>query len=180
MKKTIILKKPNIDCKERVLNFKKEFIDNKEELRGTAFLEITEDFEEWLGILKANFGEETVMKGYVPASTYMVLSEDHDKTEIIGMLDVRHRLNDHLEKFSGHVSYSVAQKYRNQGYATEMLRQALDICQVYGIDNVLVTCDKENLAGIKTIEKNNGKFENEIDRGDKIVNRYWIDTTLQQ
>lgn len=175
----LVLKKPNIDCKERVLGFKKEFIDNKEELRGTAFLETTEDFEDWLGILKANFDEETVMNGYVPASTYMVLSEDGDSKEIIGMLDVRHRLNEYLEKYSGHVSYSIAKQFRNQGYATEMLRQALDICQVYGIDDVLVTCDKENLAGIRTIEKNNGKFENEVDRGDKIIKRYWIDTRLQ-
>ncbi len=179
MEKTLVLKKPNIDCKERVLSFKKQFIDDKEELRGTAFLETTEVFEDWLDILKANFDEETVMDGYVPASTYMVLSEEGDNKEIIGMLDIRHRLNEHLEKFSGHVSYSIAKEFRNQGYATEMLRQALDICQVYGIDDVLVTCDKQNPAGIKTIEKNNGKFEDEIDRGDKIINRYWIDTRLQ-
>lgn len=171
----IELKKPNIDCKERVLAFKKEFIDNKEELRGTAFLEITEDFEEWLEILKANFNEETVRDGYVPASTYMVLT---DENEIVGMVDIRHKLNEHLEKFSGNVSYSIAKKFRNQGYATQILKKALSVCEIYGIEDVLVTCDKENLAGIRTIEKNNGKFENEIDRGDKIINRYWIDTRL--
>lgn len=169
----IELKKPNIDCKARVLAFKKEFLDNKEELRGTAFLEVTEEFEDWLNVLKKNFDPDTVMEGYVPASTYMVLNDDN---EIIGMVDIRHKLNEHLEKFSGNISYSIAKKFRNQGYATEMLRKAIDICQVYGIDDVLVTCDKTNLAGIRTIEKNNGKFENEIDRGDKIINRYWINT----
>lgn len=171
----IELKKPNIDCKERVLAFKKEFLDNKEELRGTAFLETTEDFGEWLEILKANFNEETVKEGHVAASTYMVLT---DENEIVGMVDIRHRLNERLEKFSGNISYSIAKKFRNQGYATQILKKALTVCEVYGIEDVLVTCDKENLAGIRTIEKNNGKFENEIDRGDKIINRYWIDTRL--
>lgn len=178
MAMNLVLKKPNIECKERVLSFKKEFIDNKEELRGTAFLETTDVFEDWLEILKQNFDEETVKEGFVPASTYMVLNEEGDKKEIIGMLDVRHRLNEQIEKYSGHISYSIAQKYRNNGYGTEMLRQALEICEVYGITDVLVTCDKNNPAGIRTIEKNNGKFENEVDRGDKIINRYWIDTTI--
>lgn len=172
----IELKKPNIDCKERVLAFKKEFLDNKEELRGTAFLETTEVFEDWLEILKSNFEEDTVMEGFVPASTYMVLT---DENEIIGMVDIRHKLNERLEKFSGNISYSIARKFRNQGYATQILKKALTICEVYGIDDVLVTCDKENLAGIRTIEKNKGKFENEIDRGDKVINRYWIDNRME-
>lgn len=168
----IELTKPNPGCKERVLAFKKEFVDAKEELRGTAFLETTEDFEDWLEILKANFDQETVMEGLVPASTYMVLT---DEREIVGMVGIRHKLNEELEKFSGNISYSIAKKFRNQGYATQILKKALGICEVYGVEDVLVTCDKENLAGIRTIEKNNGKFENEVDRGDKIINRYWID-----
>lgn len=171
----IELKKPNHDCKERVLAFKKDFIDNHEELRGTAFLETTEDFEEWLDVLKKNFDEETVLPGYVPASTYMVLT---DENEIVGMVGIRHRLNDELEKFSGNISYSIARKFRNQGFATQILKKALTVCEVYGMEDVLVTCDKDNLAGIRTIEKNNGKFENSVDRGDKIINRYCIDIRM--
>lgn len=171
----IELIKPNPGCKERVLAFKKEFIDHNEELRGTAFLETTEEFDEWLDVLKKNFDEETVLPGYVPASTYMVLT---DEREIVGMVGVRHKLDDTLEKFSGNISYSIARKFRNQGFATQILKKALGICEIYGMEDVLVTCDKENLAGIRTIEKNGGKFENSVDRGDKIINRYLIDIRM--
>ena len=93
---------------------------------------------------------------------------------LIGMIDIRHRLNDYLLNFGGHIGYSIRKSERRQGYATEMLSLALKECEKLNINKVLVTCDKNNIGSTKTIQKNNGKLENEVSEGDSITQRYWI------
>ena len=48
-----------------------------------------------------------------------------------------------------------------------------------GIDRALVTCDKDNIASARVIQKNGGVLDSEgIDPDDgKITQRYWIDLT---
>ena len=47
---------------------------------------------------------------------------------LIGMIDIRHRLNDYLLNFGGHIGYSIRKSERQQGYATEMLALSLLEC----------------------------------------------------
>ena len=90
------------------------------------------------------------------------------------MIDIRHRLNDYLLNFGGHIGYSVRKSERQKGYATEMLNLALKECVNLGIKKVLITCDKNNVASAKTIINNGGKLENEIAKEDRITQRYYI------
>ncbi|WP_270219698.1 GNAT family N-acetyltransferase [Lactococcus lactis] len=163
---------PTPDFKEKIMNYKKEFIKNGDSLDGTADLANTENLEEWYSALYDNSKEETVRKGRVPATTYMALSTTDN--HLIGMIDIRHRLNDYLLNFGGHIGYSIRKSERRQGYATEMLSLALKECEKLNINKVLVTCDKNNIGSTKTIQKNNGKLENEVSEGDSITQRYWI------
>lgn len=55
-----------------------------------------------------------------------------------------------------------------------MLEKALEICKQFGIDNVLLTCLKSNIASIKTIVAKGGVFEKEVNDNDEILQRYWI------
>lgn len=56
-----------------------------------------------------------------------------------------------------------------------MIRLALIECKKLGIDKVLMTCDKENIASAKSIIKNGGILENEFVNSDgKVEQRYWI------
>jgi predicted acetyltransferase len=90
-----------------------------------------------------------------------------------------HSLNPYLERFGGHIGYVVVPEYRRQGYATEILRQLLQIaCQKLGLKRVLVTCDDDNVGSIKTIEKNGGVFESLVTGPDSDTpkRRYWIAT----
>ncbi len=93
---------------------------------------------------------------------------------MIGMIDIRHRLNESLLQYSGHIGFSVRKSERQKGYAKEMLRVALGVCKELNINRVLVTCFKENVGSAKTIISNGGILENEVVEGDYLTQRYWI------
>lgn len=105
-------------------------------------------------------------RGWVPA-TYLWYV---DGFEFLGRLSIRHRLTPWLRDYGGHVGYDVRPSARRRGHATAMLREALPWCQRLGIDPVLVTCDTDNVASRKVIERNAGRFEDE--RDGKL--RYWV------
>ncbi|ERI91059.1 acetyltransferase, GNAT family [Clostridiales bacterium oral taxon 876 str. F0540] len=163
---------PTMDYKEMILDYKKEFIENGDSLDGTAGLSDAETFEEWYSKVCDNSKEDTVREGRVPATTYMAVSNDNGR--LIGMIDIRHSLNDYLFNFGGHIGYSIRKSERRKGYATEMLGLALNESVKLNIKNVLITCDKYNVASAKTIIKNGGILENEVPEGNEITQRYWI------
>ena len=168
----IILVKPNLLHQEQVMDYKREFIDNNDSMDGTAGLRNVTNYQQWLDQLADNSLETTVHEGLVVSTTYLALRlSDHT---LIGMIDIRHRLNDHLLKCGGHIGYSVRKSARGNGYAKSMLALALKKCQELAIDRVLITCDKNNIASAKTIIANNGILENEIEYENEIIQRYWI------
>ncbi|NLU66369.1 GNAT family N-acetyltransferase [Streptomyces sp. HNM0574] len=90
----------------------------------------------------------------------------------LGRLAVRHRLDDFLREYGGHIGYDVRPSARRRGHATAMLRAALPRARALGLGSVLVTCDHDNLPSRRVIEACGGIFEDR--RGAKL--RYWIDT----
>lgn len=95
---------------------------------------------------------------------------------IVGRVSIRHTLNDFLARIGGHIGYGVVPSHRNRGYATEMLRQALPVASAIGIDRVLITCDDNNPASRRVIEKNGGIYDGVIASPESDVpkRRYWI------
>lgn len=164
---------PNVTHNEILMDYKEEFIKNKDSMDGTAGLSTYKTFEEWYRAFNDNLNEKTVREGLVPATTYLALDENE---KLIGMIDIRHRLNDNLLNFGGHIGYSVRKSERRKGFATEMLKLALEKCIELNIKEVLITCDKNNIASVKTIIANGGILENEIyDPNDNtMTQRYWI------
>lgn len=163
---------PNKKYKDEIMNYKKEFIRDNDSMDGTSGLRNAKSFEEWHNAILDNLNEETVREGLVPATTYIAISTDDER--LIGMIDIRHRLNEYLLSYGGHIGYSVRRPERKKGYATEMLKLALKECERLGITKVLLTCDKDNIASAKTIIKNGGILENEVQEEGGITQRYWI------
>ena len=175
----IKLIKPTDMWKNQIDDYKAEFVKNGETIHGSALLGDYETFEEWYSDVLKNSCEQTVAEGWVPSSTLMGIDEDN---RLVGFIDIRHRLNDYLEQFGGHIGYSIRKSERRKGYATQMLKQALNIAKDLGISNVLITCEKSNVASASTIRKCGGILENEIveditlgEQG--IIQRYWIATS---
>lgn len=100
-----------------------------------------------------------------------------DDGEVVGFLSFRHALNDYLSEVGGHIGYAVRESRRRQGYASKALGLALDRAREIGLDRVMVTCDDDNEASARTIERAGGVLQDvrdQSERGHPLVRRYWI------
>jgi predicted acetyltransferase len=116
---------------------------------------------------------EALEEGRVPGTTLFLIHEGR----ILGVANLRHRLTDHLLRFGGHVGFSVRPSERCRGHATRLLEGVKEYVRGnLGIDRLLVTCNPENVASARVIEKCGGVFEDEtVDESvGRSVRRYWI------
>ncbi len=168
----IRLVRPTDEWKDKIWDYREEFLLNGETVHGSALLGEYNTFNEWYNDLVNNSREETVVEGWVPSTTLLGVDENG---RIVGMIDIRHRLNDYLAQFGGHIGYSVRKNERRKGYASQMLIQALEVAKQLGINKVLLTCEKENAASAATIRKCGGILENEVYDDGVLTQRYWIE-----
>jgi predicted acetyltransferase len=98
---------------------------------------------------------------------------------IVGRVSIRPSLNERLERTGGHIGYVAVPEFRRRGCATTMLKMGLGILRdEFGLRRVLVTCDDDNVASMRTIEKCGGVLEDVVGGPDlvKPKRRYWIET----
>lgn len=116
------------------------------------------NFDVYLNSLEVKDDKE----GLVPDSTFFCL--DTDRNIFVGAVNIRHYLNEALLLNGGHIGDGVRPSERRKGYATEMIKLALEECRKLGIDKVLMVCDKENIGSAKSIQKNEYARKNNIFR----------------
>jgi predicted acetyltransferase len=90
---------------------------------------------------------------WCPADCYLIFAEGF----VIGQLDVRHPLTEHLKQYGGNIGYNVHPGYRNRGVATWALRAALEMLAAKGVTEALLTCGHDNAASTRVIEKCGGR-----------------------
>lgn len=170
---TIKLVAPTLDMESAASDYIREHAEHNEpDLHGAALLEKL-SYADWIKQLENNSKEETVTPGWVQSSTFFGIRESDGK--IIGVIDIRHKLNDFLREYGGHIGFGVRPTERRKGYASEMLQLALQYSKTIGLEKVMLACYKENEASRNTILKHGGKLEREFTHTDgKEVQVYWI------
>ena len=102
---------------------------------------------------------------------------DDEKGHFIGEIAIRHRLNDALSQRGGHIGYGIRYSEWNRGYGTKMLALALEKAKEMQISPVLITCNDDNLASARVMEKNGFVLGDKIvvsaDGEDRLTRRYW-------
>ena len=159
---------PSKNLKEQIIDFRNEFYQNNEmHIPGGAKLDMIENIDEWIkyvqdlekGITSDGFVSSTVLLGVV-------------NEKIVGIIDLRYRLNDWLKKNGGgNIGYAVRPSERRKGYASEMVKQSLEFYKKNNVEFVEISCDYDNIASKKTILKNNDIFDrelNESELGEKV------------
>lgn len=154
--KEIQLVKPTLELEKEALKYRQEHFDFGEQIiNGSELFDKITSYSEWLEKVISNTRLETVDPNWVLTDTFFAVRVPDNK--IVGIADLRYQLNNFLKDF-GNCGYSVRPSERKKGYATEILRQICLIAKEHGLKQLQLSVEKENVASIKTIEKNGGKF----------------------
>lgn len=153
---TIRLVRPTAAHKDEALRYRQAHFDCGETvINGSELLDKTDSYETWLQSVTANADPATVSPDWVVTDTFFAVD---DAGKIVGIIDLRHTLNDFLKDF-GNCGYSVHPAERNKGYATEMLRRILGIAKDAGLTELHLSVERDNAPSVRTILKNGGVYE---------------------
>lgn len=151
----------------------------QDELLRDEFTFLLEDFDaaepwgDYLARLERVSRGEGLAPHRVPAD---LLAADVDGV-LVGRTSIRHRLNEHLALYGGHIGYGVRPQFRRRGYATRILQLSLARAREVGITSALVVCNDDNAGSAGAIEACGGVFDRIVtgEQGQSI-RHYWVPT----
>lgn len=166
---------PTMDYDKQIQAYRREFLEYGGSMDGCGSLRRFDRTHDWIDQVDSLRKEETTPPNLVPMTQYIYVRESDDK--IVGVIQIRHRFNEFLKKYAGHIGYSVCPSERRKGYATQMLGLVLPECRKLELDHVLISCVQGNEGSRRTILKNGGVYESTmyLEERETWLERYWID-----
>ncbi len=172
----MLLLKPDETFLDEIVAYRQEMLDAGSSMDGCGSLKRMSDPREWLDQIDMLASRDTIPEhaNWVPSTQFIYVRAADRK--IIGMIQVRHEFNEYLEKYAGHIGYSVRPSERRKGYATAMLRATLPYCREIGLKQVLISCLTDNEGSRRTILANGGVYDATVHEPYENVDleRYWI------
>jgi predicted acetyltransferase len=114
-------------------------------------------------------------EGWVPWRAFFLVQGDR----ILGSAGLRFELTEALRDVGGHIGFMVRPSARGQGLATFICAALCEKAQDHGLKRVLITCNAENLASARVIQKCGGVLasQSHSEVTGVEVQRYWVDLT---
>ena len=166
---------PSEDYLEEARAYRAEFLAAGSSMDGAGPLRRYEDPADWLAVVRSFTDPATVPEGRVLATQFLCVRQGERR--ILGMLQLRHELNEYLEKYAGHIGYSVRPSERRKGIAAWMLGAVLPYCRQIGLSRVMIACEPWNEGSRRTILANGGVYEKTVHEPEEDIDleQYWIE-----
>ena len=159
------LVKPSIKYKEKCISYINEFYEYNSTINGVGKLDYylkNSNFENWLKYIDSLTNK----------SEYFLVN---DENNIIGMINIRHSLDEKHKIRGGHIGYSIRPLERRKGYNKINFYLALEKMKELNVKEVLITCDDTNVASYKSIESLGGILIEKLLYEGVVIRRYIID-----
>lgn len=148
--KDLFLVEPDKKYQKSFENYALSYRKINDEHYYNKYKKALENFQDYLNDLYNYSKGNNLPQGDVITSTFWLV----DKEEIVGVVRIRHEEVDS----AGHIGYDIAPHCRKKGYGFKILNLALEKAKKIGIEEVILTCNVDNTASKKIIEKNKGKL----------------------
>lgn len=175
MKESIKIVIPSEDYVRKIKGFKNELLKHGyKTIHGGRDLMSQEDIKQWIEESHDYSASLNLPEGKVASTTFLVVRKKDES--VIGVVSLRHELNDYLYNYAGNVSYTIAPCGGKNDYASLMLGQLIQKARILELPRLLITCVKGNKKAEEAILRNGGEFINEVfdPTNAKTIKRYWL------
>lgn len=168
---------PTMNIADAIADYRQELLEADCTFDGTLSLKRMPDMQEYVDYVidRANPIHETPEQNDLVTLLFCVRKSD---SKILGSIQIRHEMDESKRLYSGHIGYSVRPSERRKGYATRILKFAVDYCRTLGIKDINISCMTDNEASRRTILANGGKYRDTVhfhsDQLDIDLERYLI------
>lgn len=139
-----------------IYNMLQNLVPNENGFRNSANGISYAQYQEWLIDNDKNAKQVGIVDEWkVPQTTYWLRVDGVP----IGYGKIRHNMTDRLLKDGGNIGYSIIPSYRNQGFGKKFLSLLLQESCKLGVEKVLLTIHKDNIASKQIAIANNGIIE---------------------
>lgn len=109
---------------------------------------------------------------FVPATTYWLVHG----SELVGVSNLRHHLNDRIRHHGGHIGLGVRPSYRRRGLGNLLLGLTIQEARRKGIGQIHIHCLKSNVASARMIARNGGVLDSEVTEAgsEEVIQRYHV------
>lgn len=168
---------PTMNIADAIADYRQELLEADCTFDGTLSLKRMPDMQEYVDYVidRANPIHETPEQNDLVTLLFCMRKSD---SKILGSIQIRHEMDEFKRLYSGHIGYSVRPSERRKGYATRILKFAVDYCRTLGIKDINISCMTDNEASRRTILANGGKYRDTVhfhsDQLDIDLERYLI------
>ena len=164
----LVLIIPSQNLKKEIVQYKEEHFEYGDmQVHGSGGLAYYDDFADWL----EHIDSIRKIKSEDDIQTSTFFSKRLSDGKLIGCIKFHHSLNDEL-KNGGHIAYGIRPSERRKGYGTKQLKLILNFAKQSGLQEVIVACDKDNVASAKTAMSCGGILQKEFTENGVIKQHY--------